>query len=240
MNQTKLEKYLARPNPTIENPPENRLIPVFLSDSKGKYLRYEAAVPLEHNIVWVDQGHERGRTTRQGLEWVRENLNNFKTRYPQGFVLFVWLGTCNFCDFDANRHLYLKDNLARVSAETILDLRKIVKLGSENNFQVILLEIPAFCTQEWNRQHGHTAPESFSEQDHFIQRDIQLVNEEIRKINVDSGKVSPLFNVDLKRKRQGSACYFNFSQFRDGIHPNRLLSRYWLRKLVELVLLECY
>ena len=88
MNQNKLEKYLAKPNPTLDNPPENRLIPVFLSDSKGRYLRYEAAVPLEHNIVWVDQGHEGGRTTRQGVEWVRQNVKNFPTRYPYGFVLF--------------------------------------------------------------------------------------------------------------------------------------------------------
>lgn len=242
MNQNKLEKYLAKPNPTLDNPPENRLIPVFLSDSKGRYLRYEAAVPLEHNIVWVDQGHEGGRTTRQGLEWVRQNVKNFPTRYPYGFVLFVWLGTCNFCDLNASRHLNLK-NLARVSAETILDLKKIVRLGAEHNFQVILLEIPVFCTQEWNRRHGHQAPEEFREQDRLIQRDIQLVNEEIRKINVESGKVTPLFNVDLKRKRQRlsvSNSYFNFSQFRDGVHPDRLLSRYWLRKIAELVLLECY
>lgn len=142
---------------------------------------------------------------------------------------------------DANRYLNLKENLARASAETIHDLRRIVKLGTDNNFQVILLEIPVICTQEWNRLQGHPSPEEFREQDRLIQRDIQLVNEEIRKINVESGKVSPMFNVDLKRKRQSSSsCYFNFSQFKDGVHPDRLLSKYWLRKLAELVLLECY
>ena len=74
MNQNKLEKYLQKENPSLVNIPENRLIPVFLSDSKGRYLRQQAATPLEHDIVWVDQRHEGGRTTRTGLEWVRSNI----------------------------------------------------------------------------------------------------------------------------------------------------------------------
>ena len=243
MNQNKLEKYLQRPNPSLLNPPENRLVSVVLSDSKGKYLRYQASQPLEHNIVWADQQHEPGRTTAQGLDWVRSNLNNFNTRYPNGFVLFVWLGTCNFCELDANRCLTIKEDITAISAQTIHDLRNIVRLGAANNLQVILLEIPVFCTREWNKIHGHPLLDQFIEQDKLIQTNIQLVNEELRNINLDNGKVVPLFKVDLKRKRPRfsvNRSYFSFSQFRDGLHPNHLLSRYWLRKLAELILLECY
>ena len=243
MNQNKLEKYLQKENPSLVNIPENRLVPVFLSDSRGRYLRQQAATPLEHDIVWVDQRHEGGRTTSAGLEWVRSNSSSFRDGYPNGFILFVWLGTCNFCDKNENNWLSLKDDIARTSAEIIIDLGKIIRLGRENNFQVILLEIPIFCIQEWNRVHGHPSPEDFRQQDKDLQRDIHLVNEEIRRLNLDSGKVTPMFNVDLKLKRHRispNRSYYNFAQFTDGVHPNQLLSRYWLRKISEVVRLECY
>lgn len=111
-------------------------------------------------------------------------------------------------------------------------------------FPVLLLEIPVFCIQEWNRVHGHKSPSDFKEQDEQLHRSIQLVNEEIRKINLDKGKVSPLFNLDLRRKRKSSSVssrrYYNFAQYVDGIHPNHLLSKYWLRKISEVVRVDCY
>ena len=137
----------------------------------------------------------------------------------------------------------MKDNIARVSAEIILDLGKIIRLGQGHKFQVILLEIPVFCTKEWNKLHGHRTPNDFDEQDQRLFQDIKLVNEEIQRLNLDSGKVSPMFNADLKLKRNRitpNRSYFNFSQFTDGIHPNPLLSCYWLRRIVELVRAECY
>ena len=243
MNANKLEKYLQRQNPLLENVPENKLVPVILSDSKGRFLKRQAATPLEHNIVWADQGHESGRTTRAGLDWVRDNVNNFSTRYPNGFILFVWLGTCNYCDKTSEKQIFLKENIARVSAELILDLTNIIRLGQQHNFKVVLLEIPVFCIREWNRVHGHCTPEIFAQQGEELQRDIQLVNEEICRLNLDSGFVSPLFNVDLKLKRKRNSpnrSYYNFAQFTDGVHPNPILSRYWLRKFVELIRVICY
>ena len=243
MNANKIGKYLEKENPLLVDIPENKLVPVILSDSKGRYLRQQAATPLEHDIVWADQWHESGRTTKAGLDWVKRNVKNFDVKYPNGFILFVWLGTCNYCEKNANNQLFLKDNIARVSAEIILDLGKIIRLGQEHNFQVILLEIPVFCTKEWNKLHGHRTPEEFDEQDQRLFQDIKLVNEEIQRLNLDSGKVSPMFNVDLKLKRNRitpNRSYYNFSQFMDGIHPNPLLSCYWLRRIVELVRAECY
>ena len=129
---------------------------------------------------------------------MRSNSSSLRDRYPNGFILFVWQGTCNFCDKNENNWLSLKDDIARTSAKIILDLGKIIWLGRENNFQVILLEIPIFCIQEWNRVHGYPSPEDFRQQDKDLQRDIHLVNEEIRRLNLDSGTVTPIFNVDLK------------------------------------------
>ena len=245
MNARKLQKYLDRPNPAIENHnlPENRYVSVAITDSKGRYLRRRAALPVEHNIVWVDQRNEPGRTTTEGLEWVRNNVENCQKKYTS-FTLFVWLGTCNFCNKNKDKYLSLKENVARVAAQVISDLRQIVEIGFQNNFQVVLLEIPVYCIQEYNRVHGHKSPSDFQAQDEILHQNIQKVNEEIRKINLNSGKVSPMFNLDLRRKRPGSPrsnrCYYNFAQYEDGLHPNVILSKYWLRKIAELVRSECY
>ena len=54
------------------------------------------------------------------------------------------LGTCNYCEKNANNQLVLKDKIAQVSAEIILDLGKIIRLGQEHKFQVILLRYQFF------------------------------------------------------------------------------------------------
>ena len=64
MKANKLRKYLEKENPLLVSIPENKLVPVFLSDSKGRYLKQQVATPIEDNIVWVDQWHESGRTTK--------------------------------------------------------------------------------------------------------------------------------------------------------------------------------
>ena len=82
-------------------------------------------------------------------------MHNFRNRYPNSFNLFVWLGTCNYCEVNAQNHLILRDNIAKMSAEIVLNLGRIVHLGIEKKIQFILLEVPVICTQEWNRVHGH-------------------------------------------------------------------------------------
>lgn len=242
MNVAKLQRYLDTPKPSIDNPPRMRLVPIILSDSKGRYLRRQSTLPLEHDIVWCDQFNEGGRTSDLGLEWVKSNFEKWGTKYKD-FFLFVWLGTCNFCTKN-NKYISLKENISREAAKIISDLRQISELGSAHNFPVLLLEIPVFCIQEWNRVHGHKSPADFKEQDELLHQSIQVVNEEIRKINLDKGKVSPLFNLDLRRKRKSSSVssrrYYSFAQYVDGIHPNHLLSKYWLRKISEVVRVECY
>ena len=98
MNANKIGKYLEKENPLLVDIPENKLVPVILSDSKGRYLRQQAATPLEHDIVWADQWHESGRTTKAGLDWVKRNVKKIDVKYSNGFILFVWLGTCNYCE----------------------------------------------------------------------------------------------------------------------------------------------
>ena len=98
MNANKLGKYLLKQNPLLENVPENKLVPVILSDSKGRHLREQASTPLEHDIVWADQWHESDQTSKAGLERVKRNKSNFSAKYLNGFILFVWLGTCNYWD----------------------------------------------------------------------------------------------------------------------------------------------
>lgn len=63
MTDKKLLKYLRK---SFEPPNgEQRLTPVVLTDSKGKYLQPQCSLPIGTNIRWWDKS---GRNTKQGLK----------------------------------------------------------------------------------------------------------------------------------------------------------------------------
>ncbi|CAG2194806.1 unnamed protein product [Mytilus edulis] len=87
MSENKLIKYLRKefkvPSGT------QHLTPILLSDSKGFSLQKQASNPVEQSIkLWC----KSGRNSRQGLEWLQENLATQIGRIDN-ISLYVWLGT---------------------------------------------------------------------------------------------------------------------------------------------------
>lgn len=55
----------------------------------------------------------------------------------------------------------------------------------------------------------------------------------------------PRFSFDLKKYRKSNRVYktqkISFGVLKDGIHPSEILSKYWLRRLVDMIVVnQCF
>ena len=116
--------------------------------------------------------------------------------------------------------------------------------AKKRGYSVTLLEIPGYCIREYNRVHGHDNPQIFKDHDIGLKTAINIVNDGIRKINRRNGKISPNFNSAIDKTRKNNSrpnkYRWTFAQFLDGMHPKPKLSKYWLRKIAEIIRKKCY
>ena len=239
MNESKISNYLSNCTDLDDNLPKRKLTPIILSDSKAKYLFPESASRLEHGIVWL---YEPGLSAESGIKWAASQLEDIESRFGK-FELFVLLGTCDL-GLKNKQGLILRPRVSSVACRLIRKFREFANDANDRGYSVTLLEIPGFCIREYNRVHGHISPELLKDHDHGLQTAIKLVNESIRVINRRNGKKSPNFNAAIEKTRKNNSkpnkYRWTFGQFLDGMHPNPSLSKYWLRKIAEIIRKKCY
>ena len=241
MNDLKIDEYLLGTADFDKDLPRRRAVPI---DSKGNYLASEAkrkeSTKIERNIVWKNKP---GRTTLDSIDWLKSQLNNYKRLYGN-FELFVFLGTCDLSVKDADDILHPLPKSAKIAEKLLNKFRSLSHYALRKGIPVTILEIPAICLQEWNKQHGHENPKSFANDDISINLTIESLNKNIRKLNRENGKCSPNFNSALLKTRKNKSKIKKyrptFSLYKDGIHSGKKLSQYWLRKLAEVVKKQCY
>ena len=241
MNKRKLERYLENCASLPQGYQRQIQTPLLLTDSKGDYISEHASNCIDRSIVWLGG---KGWTSSRGLDYFTNNCDRLKATHGD-FHLFVWLGTCDMTSKNRRtRFVHLNDNYTRDAAKLIRNLEAYSTLASRKNFPVTILEIPVYCIREYNKYQCHSDTEIFAEQDRKLHLSIELVNIEIRKVNSRNVKISPKFNSDLEFSRKSNSKHnkyrFCFSQFKDGVHPNPLLAKYWLRRISEKVDFQCF
>lgn len=214
--------------------------PIVLSDSKAKYLKccVNKRSSFESKPEWVYRG---GWTSANGLQWVNENLRQFKQQHGP-VCLFVWLGTCNLTQKNG-KYISLRNQSSKVLCLFREDLKKIREICSSNNVKVVFFHIPYYSIKAWNQSKGHKSPENFSEEDKQLQNLVDQANCFIDELNCENSVSSPKFNLDLARSRKSKGKrarhYMNFNLYTDGIHPSKGLARAWLVSLLKNALQFC-
>ena len=248
MTEKKLRDYLAT---RFDNPTTQKiLIPVVLSDSKGDYLKnvvtYNSNI-VESSIVWWCT---KGATVQNRVEWLRTNLANKITLLGQ-IHLYVWCGTCNLTNKDKNGSISLAANPTETVEQIISQYREIVNLVQQfPGSKVTFLDTPIYSIVTYNQTRAHhPEPYKFEGQDRQLLEAIVTLNEKTEALNREHGVYSPNLNrclyTNSKRRsfdRQALSTKraLNLKFFTDGIHPNNLLSRVWLRKLAKQIVLDCW
>ena len=109
---------------------------------------------------------------------------------------------------------------------------------------MVFLEIPPYSIKQCNRNKGHRNPDSFHSQDLILLERISLVNEYIWFVNENNSVTSPRFKIDLlifrkSKSKQTKRVNILYSLCKDGVHPQSLLARCWMKRLVTQILVDC-
>lgn len=244
MSVNRLQKYINKQTPPLTG--SKQLVPVLLSDSKGRYLEEQRQDAIDYHIKFWYKG---GRTTAEGLQWLQDNLSN-KVGHLDNLSVYIWLGTCDFTNYDKDtKYITLQDNQEEAIKAATENLTACIELiKSYPSCKATILEIPPYSIYIWNRDKKHPEPNSFINEDSILARSIEQLNTNIRELNHRNRAISPIFAVDISHiqvkttnnRHRRLADNYNFTLYKDGIHPDVLLARVWLRKLGRLAFRDCF
>lgn len=241
MSQHRIKKYVESP---LHYTSRIRSKPILISDSKGNYIKSHSDLieDFGYSIDFVCRG---GATFKDQYHWLERNLEK-KVQYYGKIILYVWLGTCDLTSRQG-KYIDLRHNDDGTSLAYLrcqID-RYLTFVSNFPSVKIVFLEIPPYSIQTWNACKGHKNPYSFHSQDLVLSERISIVNEYIRSVNEYSGVTSPKFRLDLLRYRKANRensfkrTSLNFSNYNDGIHPNNLLARCWMKRIVAQIFRDC-
>ena len=238
MTENKLRKFIARPR---TSPVGNRkLQPFILTDSKGNWLKRQTSNEIENQIIWQAKS---GAKVEESTRWLKSNIAEKIERHGD-IWLYVWLGTCNLTTKN-KKYISLKHPDNETNNDITQKYKEIASIVSKyQGSKLTFLETPVYSIKNWNQSKGHKDPDTFDNQDKTLQEQIYNLNKEVRELNNTLGTHSPQFSSDLhtsrKVKSKKTINYYNFKLYTDGIHPDTLLAKAWLRKIAEQVRKDCW
>lgn len=236
MSLSKLQKFLEKP---IEAPHSLRYKPVLVTSSKGFSLKHHLDI-IQNFGYTIDFHCRAGARFDQSYYWLTKNLSNIVEK-NDSVLLYIWLGTCDITTkkgpfislshkTDEECNSYLKYHIGNI----------ISFVSKFPTVKLVFLEIPPYSIQRWNDYKGHANSESFAQHDIVLERRVEYLNNYIKEVNSKSGVNSLNFRCDLLQyKRAGRKPSINYSLYKDGIHPNPVLARFWMKRLVTKVFSDC-
>ncbi|MCG7879347.1 MAG: hypothetical protein N0E59_21405 [Candidatus Thiodiazotropha taylori] len=237
---SKLQKFVERP---LHSPSSLHKHAILISDSKGNYLK-------EHRDIITQFGFDIEFQCRGGARfhdyyyWLQRNLAQKVQVYGQ-IVLYIFLGTCDLTT-KKGRFIDLahENDHAAISYLQYQINRYLNFVSNFPSVSIVFLQIPPYSIQAWNQSRGHRYPSQFLERDLVLYERICIINDYINEINERLGVFSPRFRLDLYRNRKSSQSghnrtSVNFANYKDGVHPNKLLARCWMKRIIILVFKFC-
>ena len=243
MSLVKLNKQLRKPETTPTG--SRAYTPAFLSDSKGLYLKNKTVVnhPVNQHIRWWCKS---GATIENRYHWLKDNLES-QIKLHGNIWLYVWLGTCNLTQKD-NRYISLTSYDNSEVDKVKENLIRITELIKEHpGSKVTILELPVYSISRYNKTRRHPDSQKFEDQDKQLDKQVYCLNGIIRELNNTLGAHSPQFSTDIQNHRKVKPSkhpenrnYYNFDLYTDGIHPGHTLASFWLRKISNQILRDCW
>ena len=228
--------------------------PIFLSDSKARYIQKHRHFIEDHGY-FIDFQFRPGARFLDLYFWLERNLAQKVQQYGN-IICYAWLGTCDLTARKTyvekvgrryKKHSYIelrhKDDASAI-AYVKQQIEKFCRLVSNfPSVQIVFLEIPCYSIEAYNKHLGVDNPEDFHASGLLLTERIGIINVHIRDVNKESGFSTPRFKNDLikYRKAEGKSQRksLTFTDYLDGLHPDNALARIWMKKIVTHMFHYC-
>lgn len=239
MSCHRFQKFIDKP---LQRPHTLTYTPILLATSKGNYLKFNSDL-IEQAVLNIEFHCKPGGRFADFYPWLSRYLPEKLYKYGK-VVLYIWLGTCDIT-YKSGRFIYLRHSSDSEAVAYLIDQINKFKsylLRYGTAVKPIFLEIPPYSIQIWNSVKGHQNPEVFKSDDSSLCQRIALVNEYISSVNSEIGVTSIRFRLDLlkvRKTKNSKRISIHFGHFKDGIHPNKILARYWMKRLISKIFVDC-
>ena len=157
-------------------------------------------------------------------------------------VILLWYNTCHLTKFTNKdrKFLELTDNyedIVNITINKYIAFKQRL-IYRKSTTTVIFIECPFFSITEWNSRRGHTDPQSFVSSQEKLENIIVDLNHRIEELN--SPHKPPLIAQDMifrikKRPHHEQTKKISYSVLKDGLHPDRPVSKLWLIRINNFV-----
>jgi len=186
------------------------------------------------------------RNTTKGLNWIRDHLD-YKIGNLGNISLYVWLGTCDLTSYNKG-YISLHTDSNNAVDQATQNFNEIVTIFKEYpGCKLTFIETPPYSIYEWNKYFKRSEPNQFKNEDNILIRQVLKLNANIKEINSTLGTHSPTLANDLSHKQKNTKNRhhrlrdnYNFTLYKDGVHPAQHLARVWLRKIGQQMTVDCF
>ena len=204
-----------------------------LADSKGFNLQQQVKVNPESFIqFWC----KSSATAENRFQYLQDNLGR-ELNTLHNITLYIWVDTCNLTKREGD-FIYLRSRDNSAVNKFISDLKNIYYFVKQfgNQVKLVFLQLPIYSIHEFIAYQGYQEENSFKE---------DAVNFYINDTNRLLHVISPKFSEDLqkprRRKTSTTISYnINYSLLNDGVHPDNILAKLWLIRIINLIHKDCY
>ena len=183
---------------------------------------------------------------RKGYQLLSRNIQHYISIFGRIHV-YVWFGTCDLTTYNKNnKHISIKaadDSTTLALTELYHKFKTLLARFPDSKLSIF--EIPVYSVRRWNEIK--VKPDLDDKRvDVTLYNQIHQLNDSIRYLNSTAGVVSPNFSTDLSHrlsiplKEPDFNNRFNFDLYIDGIHPDKALSKVWLKKIGKQIYIDCW
>ena len=189
--------------------------------------------PENYILWWTKSSADSGSL----YDWANQSLRT-KIANLGKVHLYVWAGTCDLTTKEG-KEIRLTDVAGPALCNLQANLKKFKSLPSKfRNLKVTLLETPYYSIEHYNIKKSIAVTEETKRQDLILRQQIDAINTKIRSFNANDNTRSPKFNIDTRWCRAGRH-YTRFGLYKDGVHPDELLAKVWLKNLTQTITRDC-
>ncbi|MES9883913.1 MAG: hypothetical protein ABW185_23940 [Sedimenticola sp.] len=186
--------------------------------------------------------YRKGATTSECYELLRSELPKIEQKHKKPAIVYVWTGTCDITrrSTSNNRGTIVVRSPGDRTINSVIEIyREIISFVLQRGGRVKFIGVPTYSVTLYNK---HRDPRGASEEkkaDEEVNRQIQSLNTNILELNSELGRNTLKFNADLVKSRTKRNT-INFRFLTDGLHPDILLARKWLRRIQLDIVREAF